>query len=172
MHVEVPARHQGITCGSNLRSAVVLRPVVPDLRSLRMIDMDRPGALFSRIRIAWRRNAHDVQDTSAPPHPPGSWPDVVLLSVGYLEPCGRLPIVSLVGACRRASRARHAVGVLGWQHALTFIRLVRIRLAAGCVRGRGGRLLGLPWLLFRRVQGRLCWPRTPTSRPRRWPTTG
>jgi hypothetical protein len=46
LHVEVPARHQCIAASLNLREAVVLRAMIADLRSLRMIDMNRFGVLL------------------------------------------------------------------------------------------------------------------------------
>jgi hypothetical protein len=72
LHVEVPASHQGVAAGSDLRDAVVLRAMIANPRSPRVIDVDRPGILLPRTRIAWRRNAHNAQDTRAPPHPPGT----------------------------------------------------------------------------------------------------
>jgi hypothetical protein len=48
LHAEVPARYQCIAASPNLREAVVLRAMIADLRSLRMIDMDRFGVLLPR----------------------------------------------------------------------------------------------------------------------------
>jgi hypothetical protein len=72
LYAEVPARHQGIATGSDLPEAVVLRAMVADLRSLRMIDMDRIDGPIPGTSIAWRRNAHTAQDTGTMPHLPGT----------------------------------------------------------------------------------------------------
>lgn len=70
VQVKVPLRHQGITTGSDVPEAVALPGAVADLHPLRMIDADRPGALFPLATFERRGIAHGTQDTEAASCPP------------------------------------------------------------------------------------------------------